>query len=151
MTDTAARTKDVFIDRRNYNPTWWEKLLSGFNTTGNEIPKRTPLKPELGLDPLVGETSSPKFLYWLESEGFYFNHDRVWWQRVWTTWTPKYANKIDDREYPNMKQVWETYVIDAPSEKWTYRIVNPECLGGSGGGGHSGGWCIWEGNVGKKE
>ena len=66
MTDTADRTKDVFIDRRNYNPTWWEKLLSGFNTTGNEIPKRTPLKPELGLDPLVGETSSPKFLYWLE-------------------------------------------------------------------------------------
>ena len=151
MTDTADRTKDVFIDRRNYNPTWWEKLLSGFNTTGNEIPKRTPLKPELGLDPLVGETSSPKFLYWLESEGFYFNHDRVWWQRVWTTWTPKYANKIEDREYPNMIQVWETYVIDAPSEKWTYRIVNPENLGGSGGGGGGGNCVIWEEELGKRK
>ena len=151
MTDTADRTKDVFIDRRNYNPTWWEKLLSGFNTTGNEIHKRTTLKPEIALDTLVGETSSPKFLYWLESEGFYFNHDRVWWQRVWTTWTPKYANKIDDREYPNMKQVWETYVIDAPSEKWTYRIVNPENLGGSGGGGGGGNCVIWEEELGKRK
>ena len=42
-------------------------------------------------------------------------------------------------------------MFDEKIEEWTYRIVNPECLGGPGGGGHSGGWCIWQGNVGKKE
>ena len=50
-----------------------------------------------------------------------------------------------------MKQVWETYVIDAPSEKWTYRIVNPENLGGSGGGGGGGNCVIWEEELGKRK
>ena len=140
------------------NKTWWQYLLSGFDDRAPEemgiqtvYPPRTPLKPELGLDPLVGEPFSPLFLYELEELGYSFNHDYVWWQRVWTTGTPKYANRRDDRVYPNMKQIWETYLIDAPSEKWTYRIVNPENLGGAGGGGGGGNCVIWEDELGKRK
>ena len=129
------------------NKTWWQYLLSGFDDRAPEemgiqtvYPPRTPLKPELGLDPLVGEPFSPLFLYELEELGYSFNHDYVWWQRVWSTWTPT-----------GMKYVWEIYQVDAPTKKWTYRIVDPTLLGGPGGGGHAYRWSIWDNEVGEKE
>jgi len=132
--------------------TWWEKLFSGFNTTKTEeYPPRTPLDPKLGLVKRTGELNSPKFLWWMEANGFSWNNDRVWWQKVWTSWRPTkraipphqiWDRKVD-RKYPDLVEVWETWVFDENSEKWSYRIVDPECLGPCGGG-NSPGWCIWE-------
>ena len=114
--------------------TWWEKLFSGFNTTEE--------KEEV--DVRKGEKVSPELIEWFNEEGFFWNEQRGWWQRVWTTWTPK-AN------YPCLRECWETHVFDVQTEEWTYRIVNPTALGAVGGGGHGGGWCIWEEKIGKKE
>ena len=115
--------------------TWWQKLFEGFNTTGN--------KEEI--DPLTGGVDSPKFVEYLKREGYYYDPNRCWWKRVWTTITPRY-------QYPDLKQVFEVFEFDSVTKKWVYRIVDPEHLGGLGGGGGSGGWCIWENNdLGEKE
>ena len=117
--------------------TWWQKLF-GINKV-DEKPK----------NPRAGEVSSPEYVSWLKSEGFYYNADRKWWQRVWTTAVPW-------RNYPNLKEVWETYnfdpdLNDPQGGKWTYRIINPDHLGGIGGGGGGSGWLIWEKKIGEKE
>ena len=132
--------------------TWWEKLFSGFNTTKTEeYPPRIPIEPHLGLMKRTGELNSPKFLWWMEANGFSWNNDRVWWQKVWTSWRPTkkaipphqiWDRKVD-RKYPDLVEVWETWVFDEDSEKWTYRIVDPDCLAHPGGG-NSPGWIIWE-------
>ena len=52
--------------------TWWEKLFSGFNTTKTEeYPPRTPLDPNFGLEKRTGELNSPKFLWWMEANGYW--------------------------------------------------------------------------------
>ena len=132
--------------------TWWEKLFSGFNTTKTEeYPPRTPIEPHLGLVKRTGELNSPKFLWWMEANGYWWNNDRVWWQKTWTSWRPTvrsinqnqvWDRKVD-RKYPDLVEVWETWVFDEDSEKWIYRIVDPENLAPPGGG-HGQGWIIWE-------
>ena len=119
--------------------TWWENLFSGFNTTGNKN-VRKPVQEHCGYDANTGELDSPQFLDEIEVEGFTFDGGRVWWQRVWTTWSPT-----------GMKEVLETWGFDKNNKIWTYRIVNPLKLGGLGGGGRGEGWCIWEEEVGEKE
>ena len=135
--------------------TWWQKWFSGFNTTGN-FPTRKPINPTLGYDPLTGEIDSPQFLTEMEREGFYFNDKRVWWERVWTTWTPYQVWHGDsdtsiERRYPHLKEVLEVYKFDSGAKRWKYMIVRPEYLGGAGGGGHGEGAYIWEGDAGEKE
>ena len=121
--------------------TWWQKLFYGFNTTSDEK-KREPLDPELGYNDSTGELDSPKYLDTLESQGFYYNKERSWWQRVWTTWTP-------ESKYPNLKEIWEVRQFDVVDKKWDYLILDPTRLGGLGGGGSSG--FIWKEEIGKKE
>ena len=104
---------------------WWGKLLSNYN------PEPVEIIPE------KGEKVSPLHVKNLERQGFVWNEEREWWQRVWITSHPNYR-------FPNFRQIWETHVFDPEKEEWTYRIINPECLGGLGGGGHGAGWCIWE-------
>jgi len=112
--------------------TWWQRFFYGFNTTKNE--------EEEEKDSRKGEIASPDYVISLKKKGYHWNNPHGWWQRIWTTWRPE-----------GLEHVWETEVFDEKTEEWTYRIVNPECLGGPGGGGHSGGWCIWEDKVGKKK
>ena len=115
--------------------TWWQKLFEGFNTTDN--------KEEI--DPLTGGVDSPKFVEYLKGQGYYFDRGRCWWKRVWTTSTPSY-------QYPELKKVFEVFEFDSVRKKWMYRIVDPEFLGGLGGGGNGNGWIIWEDtDLGEKE
>ena len=134
--------------------TWWEKLFSGFNTskdTKEEYPPRTPLDPNFGLEKRTGELNSPKFLWWMEANGYWWNNERLWWQKAWTSWRPTYRyisenevwDRKVDRKHPDLVEVWETWVFDEDSEKWIYRIVDPENLAPPGGG-HGQGWIIWE-------
>ena len=142
--------------------TWWEKLFSGFNTSKDakeEYPPRTPLDPNFGLEKRTGELNSPKFLWWMEANGYWWNNARLWWQKAWTSCIPTYRyisenevwDRKVDRKHPDLVEVWETWVFDEDSEKWTYRIIDPTRLGGLGGGGHASGWSIWENEVGEKE
>ena len=108
--------------------TWWEKLFSGFNTTEE--------KEEV--DVRKGEKVSPELIEWFNEEGFFWNEQRGWWQRVWTTHTP-------DCVYPNLKQVWEVEQFNVKNEKWTYKIVNPSYLG-QGNAGDSGSAWVWIGD-----
>ncbi len=98
--------------------------------------------------PFRGQNVSPKFIEYMENNGFYFDENRGWWQRVWTTWTPK-------NQYPNLKQVLEIYMLGIEdgevSKEWWYRILDSNVLGGVGGGGHGEGNLIWQESVGEKE
>ena len=86
-----------------------------------------------------GRVVSPKFVEYMYNEGYKFDEGRNWFWREWSTWTPG-----------GMKKVLETYQLSM-EHNWIYRIVNPDCLGGLGGGGHGDGWCIWQSNEGGKD
>ena len=114
--------------------TWWEKLLSGFNTTGQEEEEK---------DPRKGEKVSPELIQWLNDQGFYWQEQRGWWYRAWTTAVPY-------RRYPHFLERLETYQLDPNTKLWKYRIINPDNLGGLGGG-NAQGWLIWEDDLGERE
>jgi len=94
-----------------------------------------------------GRVVSPKFVESLYDQGYAFNEDRNWFWREWSTWTPRRRRSDGGLQ---QKVVWETFQLTV-EHNWIYRIINPTCLGGVGGGGHGDGWCIWEENVGSKD
>ena len=114
--------------------TWWEKLFSGFNKTEE--------KEEV--DVRKGEKVSPELIEWFNEEGFFWDEQRGWWYRVWTTAVPY-------RRYPYFLERFETYQLDPNTKLWKYRIINPDALGAVGGGGNGQGWLIWEDDLGERE
>ena len=106
--------------------TWWQRF--------------TGVSQEEEKDPERGENGEyDLFIDYLNKEGYYFNdeQERKWWQRVWTTHVPYY-------KYPDLKQIYETYQFVPEDNRWIYRIIRPDRLGGIGGGGNAHGWCVWE-------
>ena len=120
--------------------TWWQNL---FARDEQSTAKREPINPKLGYDPLTGEIDSPEFLTKLESKGFNFNARRVWWERIWTTITPDYV-------YPDLKKMLEVYSFDTQTKIWTHQVVDPNFLGGAGGGGSTPECFLWSEEIGKK-
>tara|TARA_B100000287_G_C20184631_1_gene603629 strand:- start:124 stop:531 length:408 start_codon:yes stop_codon:yes gene_type:complete len=103
--------------------TWWQNLFN--------IKKEEPVHPRTGM------ITSPEFINGLKREGYWWNKDRFWWMRVWTTAVPY-------KRYPIFREVWETYEFDDDNEVWSYKIVNPYSLGGTPNGSHGPGWLIWQ-------
>ena len=134
---------------------WWYSYVSK-SESGTWLSKFVPRPPtdKYGYLPLIevgpnkgkliedgsGRVVSPKFVDGLYDDGYVWNNRRGWFQREWTTWTPR---------RPDI--VWETYWYDIDEDHWVYRIINPRKLSNLGGGGGPGGWCIWEEKIGKKE
>ena len=98
-----------------------------------------------------GRVVSPKFVESLYKQGYIFCEGRNWFYREWSTWSPE-RNFSDPQALGRSRRVrvWETYQLTI-EHNWIYRIVDPRCLGGLGGGGNGGGWCIWEEDQGSKD
>ena len=126
---------------------WWNNLWSNKS--------QEPPKDQLGYLPLIevgpdkgkpiedgsGRIVSPEFIKDLLSKGFFYNWERMWFQREWTAWSPQ-----------KQRFLWETYWYDIDDNNWIYRIVDRDELPPLGGGGTYGNspWLIWENNLGSK-